>query len=78
LGPPFQTTLQIGDELLATSLGLASFQGTLDAQGLANFTIPVPAGLPFKQAYFFQVMILDGSGAAVKVSAPIALRAERH
>lgn len=77
-GPPFNTTLDIGTDLLGRSLTLPGFQGQLDANGMGTFSLAIPVGLPWKSAYFVQAMVLDGSNVAIAQTAPIAFRAERH
>lgn len=77
-GAPFNTTLDIGTDLLGLSLTFAGFQGQLDANGIGTFVLTVPAGLPWKSAYFVQAMVLDGSNVAIAQTPPIAFRAERH
>ena len=49
-----------------------------DANGNATFAMTIPPGLTWKDHYFAQAMILDGSNQAVALSLPIAFRAERH
>jgi hypothetical protein len=77
-GPPFNTTLDIGTELLGQSLSIPGFQGQLNANGTGTFALSIPTGLPWKSAYFVQAMVLDGSNTAIAQTPPIAFRAERH
>ncbi|RMH02001.1 MAG: hypothetical protein D6702_10025 [Planctomycetota bacterium] len=77
-GPPYNTTLDIDLGLLAWSQGVPGMSGTLDASGRASWAVPVPSGLAWKTPVFAQAMILDGLGASIRNTAPIAFRAERH
>jgi len=77
-GPPFNTTLDVGTDMLGLSISMPVLSGQLDANGGAIFSLTIPPSLTWKDAYFAQVMILDGSNQAVALSPPIAFRAERH
>ncbi|MDP7061383.1 MAG: M36 family metallopeptidase [Planctomycetota bacterium] len=77
-GPPFNSTLDIGTDMLGLSLSMQVLSGQLDANGNATFAMTIPPGLTWKDHYFAQAMILDGSNQAVALSLPIAFRAERH
>lgn len=77
-GPPFNTTFDVGTEMLGLSLSMPALSGQLNANGSAIFSLTIPASLTWKDNYFAQVMILDGSNQAIALSPPIAFRAERH
>ena len=64
--------------MLGLSLSMQVLSGQLDANGNATFAMTIPPGLTWKDHYFAQAMILDGSNQAVALSLPIAFRAERH
>ncbi|MCP4094042.1 MAG: hypothetical protein GY747_11395 [Planctomycetes bacterium] len=77
-GPPFNTTFDIGTEMFGWSLSIQALSGQLDANGKSVFQLTIPPGLTWKDHYFAQAMILDGSQQAIALSPPIAFRAERH
>jgi hypothetical protein len=75
-GAPFNVTLDLGNELLTRCIGEPALSGTLDASGLATILLPA-APTRHGSLWFAQAMVLDATGAAEAVSAPIAFRAER-
>ncbi len=77
LGPPYNTTIHVGLDLLAISLSQPGFQGSLSGSGTASIPVSIPVSLE-QQPVAFQAGIFDAAGTLLEVSKPCAIRTGIH
>lgn len=75
-GAPFNVKLDLGNELVARCMSEPALSGSLDAFGEATIRLPA-APIRHGAVWFAQAMVLDATGMAEALTAPIAFRAER-
>ncbi len=77
LGPPYNTTIHVGLDLLALSLSQPGFQGSLSGAGTASIPVSVPVSLE-QSPVAFQAGVFDAAGNLLEVSKPCAIRTGIH
>lgn len=77
-GRPYNVQLDIDPDVFWGWPAASGLSGYLDASGRARFWLPVPEGYAPGRALYVQALVLGARRAAVRLSAPVALRVEAH
>jgi len=77
IGAPHNAIINVGLDLLNTSLNYSAFSGVLNSSGTATVSVQIPAGFT-NEEFTLQAFILDQNNNIAEVSLPCGLREGIH